>query len=32
MGENGLMDDEVLKRLLKDVCGEDLEGSPLGKA
>ena len=33
-GENGLMDDEVLKRLLKDVCGEEVldgAGSPLGQ-
>ena len=33
-GENGLMDDEVLKRLLKDVCGEEVldgAGSPPGR-
>jgi hypothetical protein len=34
IGENGLMDDEVLKRLLRDVCGEEEVdvGSPLGKS
>jgi hypothetical protein len=34
VGENGLMDDEALKRLLKDVCGEEVNGvgSPLGQA
>ena len=34
VGENGLMDDEVLKRLLKDVCGEEVldgAGSPPGR-
>jgi hypothetical protein len=33
-GENGLMDDEVLKSLLKDVCGEEANGvvSRPGKA
>jgi hypothetical protein len=29
-GENGLMDDEALKKLLKDVCGEGVDG--LGQA
>ena len=33
MDKNGLMDDEVLKRLLKDVCGEEVDvGFPLGRA
>lgn len=33
-GENGLMDDEALKNLLKDVCGEEVNGvgSQPGKA
>ena len=28
VGENGLMDDEVLKRMLKDVCGEEVLDGP----
>ena len=35
VGENGLMDDEVLKRLLKDVCGKEVldeAGSPSEQA
>ncbi len=27
VGENGLMDDDMLKRLLKDVCGDDVDGA-----
>ena len=33
MGKSGLMDDEVLKRFLKDVCGEEGDVEfPLGRA
>ncbi len=33
VGENGLMDDGVLKRLMKEVCGEEADGvgSPPGQ-